>query len=93
MFSTGSGSKHVGDESFYVRAGDIAFLARRMRDHGLENASENEPLITVWGYTGAPSSSRRLVTCIPEDDAKPAVKPKTRPKSGATKRKPGMKAA
>ena len=24
--------------------------------HGLENASENEPLITLWGYTGAPSS-------------------------------------
>ena len=44
----GTGIKHVGDESFVIRAGDLAFVPRNVY-HRLENGSENEPLITRWG--------------------------------------------
>jgi quercetin dioxygenase-like cupin family protein len=87
----GVGIKHVGDESFYVRAGDIAFCPKDTY-HGLENASENEPLITVWGYTGAPSLEKAGYI-IPEDDVRAAAAPKARTKAGGAKRKPGVKAA
>ena len=63
----GTGIKHVGDESFIVRAGEIAFIPKNVY-HGLENASENEPLITLWGYSGAPSLEKAGYI-IPEDDA------------------------
>jgi quercetin dioxygenase-like cupin family protein len=68
----GTGIKHVGDESFIVRAGEIAFIPKNVY-HGLENASENEPLITLWGYCGAPSLEKAGYI-IPEDEAegKPA---------------------
>ena len=75
--------------SFYVRAGDIAFIPKDVY-HGLENASDNEPLITIWGYSGAPSLEKAGYI-IPEDDGVPAVKPKT--KSNEAKKKPRKKAA
>jgi len=50
----GTGIKHIGDESFYIRTGDLAFHPRGVF-HGLENGSDTEPLITLWGYTGAAS--------------------------------------
>jgi len=83
----GTGIKHVGDESFYVRPGDLAFIPKDVY-HGLENASDNEPLITIWGYSGAPSLEKAGYT-IPEDDASPPAKGKT---NGARK-KPRKKAA
>jgi mannose-6-phosphate isomerase-like protein (cupin superfamily) len=85
----GTGIKHVGDESFFVRTGDIAFVPRNVY-HGLENASENEPLITVWGYTGAPSLEKAGYV-IPADEDLPAVKPKA--KTGPARKKPRQKAA
>jgi quercetin dioxygenase-like cupin family protein len=66
----GTGIKHVGDESFYIRAGDMAFIPRNVF-HGLENGSDNEPLITLWGYSGAPSLEKAGYF-TPEDDAKGA---------------------
>jgi quercetin dioxygenase-like cupin family protein len=71
----GVGIKHVGDESFVVRAGDIAFAPRNVY-HGLENGSDTEPLITLWGYSGAPSLERAGYI-IPEDDDKPVAKRKS----------------
>ncbi len=64
----GKGIKHVGDESFYVEAGDVAFVPRNTY-HGLENGSDTEPLITIWGYSGAPSLEKAGYF-IPEDDDK-----------------------
>ena len=63
----GCGIKHVGDESFTVNAGEFAFVPRNVY-HALENASENEPLITIWGYSGA-SSLEKAGYVIPEDEA------------------------
>jgi quercetin dioxygenase-like cupin family protein len=64
----GTAIKHVGDETFILRAGELAFIPRNVY-HGLENASENEPLITLWGYCGAPSLEKAGYV-IPEDDKK-----------------------
>ena len=57
-----------------IRAGDLAFVPRNVY-HGLENGSENEPLITLWGYSGA-SSLAKAGYVIPEDDAEPAAEEK-----------------
>jgi quercetin dioxygenase-like cupin family protein len=62
----GLGIKHVGEESFYMRPGDVAFVPRDAY-HGLENGSETETLVTVWGYCGA-SSLEQAGYIIPEDD-------------------------
>lgn len=62
----GKGIKHVGDESFHFRTGDLAFIPRDTY-HGLENGSDTEPLITIWGYSGAPSLEKAGYV-IPEDD-------------------------
>jgi quercetin dioxygenase-like cupin family protein len=62
----GLGVKHVGEESFYIRPGDVAFVPRDAY-HGLENASETETLVTVWGYCGA-CSLEQAGYIIPEDD-------------------------
>ena len=59
---------HVGDESFYVETGDVAFVPRNTY-HGLENGSDTEPLITIWGYSGAPSLEKAGYF-IPEDEDK-----------------------
>ena len=61
----GTAIKHVGDDTFILRAGEMAFIPRNVY-HGLENASENEPLITLWGYCGAPSLEKAGYI-IPED--------------------------
>ena len=68
----GVGIKHVGDESFFIRAGDIAFAPRNVY-HGLENGSDTEPLITLWGYSGAPNLEKAGYI-IPEDEEKPVAK-------------------
>lgn len=66
----GVGIKHIGDESFYIRPGDVAFHPRNIY-HGLENGSDTAPLITLWGYCGA-SSLEKAGYFTPEDDAKNA---------------------
>ena len=62
---SGVALKHVGDESFILRAGELAFIPRNVY-HGLENASDTEPLVTLWGYCGA-SSLEEAGYVIPED--------------------------
>jgi quercetin dioxygenase-like cupin family protein len=64
----GTAIKHIGDDTFILRAGELAFIPRNVY-HGLENASENEPLITLWGYSGA-ASLEKSGYAIPEDDAR-----------------------
>lgn len=48
---SGSAIKHIGDESVRLEAGDAVFVPKNVY-HGLENASETEPVVTVWGYSG-----------------------------------------
>ena len=62
---SGVALKHVGGESFTLRAGELAFIPRNVY-HGLENASDTEPLVTLWGYCGA-SSLEEAGYVIPED--------------------------
>lgn len=62
----GVGIKHVGPESFVLRPGDVAFVPRDVY-HGLENASDTETLVTIWGYCGA-SSLAEAGYIIPEND-------------------------
>ena len=50
----GVGLKHVAEDSFLLRAGELAFVPRDVY-HGLENASATETLVTIWGYCGASS--------------------------------------
>jgi quercetin dioxygenase-like cupin family protein len=64
----GTAIKHVGEDTFIMRAGELAFIPRNVY-HGLENASPNEPLITLWGYSGA-ASLEESGYAIPEDDAR-----------------------
>ena len=62
----GVGIKHVGDESFVLNAGELAFVPRNVY-HGLENGSDTETLVTLWGYCGA-SSLEEAGYIIPEND-------------------------
>jgi quercetin dioxygenase-like cupin family protein len=62
---SGVALKHVGGESFILRAGELAYIPRNVY-HGLENASDTEPLVTLWGYCGA-SSLEEAGYVIPED--------------------------
>lgn len=62
---SGVALKHVGGESFTLRAGELAFIPRNVY-HGLENASDTEPLVTLWGYCGA-SSLEEAGYIIPSD--------------------------
>jgi quercetin dioxygenase-like cupin family protein len=62
---SGVALKHVGGESFTLRAGELAFIPRNVY-HGLENASDTEPLGTLWGYCGA-SSLEEAGYVIPSD--------------------------
>ena len=62
----GVGIKHVGSESFFVRPGDVAFVPRDVY-HGLENASETDTLVTVWGYCGA-ASLEEAGYIVPDND-------------------------
>jgi quercetin dioxygenase-like cupin family protein len=51
---SGSAIKHIGAESVALVAGDVVFVPAGV-DHGLENASASEPVVTIWGYSGAAS--------------------------------------
>jgi quercetin dioxygenase-like cupin family protein len=64
---SGVALKHVGDDSFILKAGELAFIPRNVY-HGLENASETEPLVTLWGYCGA-STLEEAGYVIPEDES------------------------
>lgn len=63
---SGVALKHVGDDTFVLRAGELAFIPRNVY-HGLENASDTETLVTLWGYCGA-SSLEEAGYVIPEDE-------------------------
>jgi quercetin dioxygenase-like cupin family protein len=63
---SGSGIKHVGDESLPLEAGDVVFVPRNVY-HGLENASGTEPLVTIWGYSGG-ATLEQAGYFLPEDD-------------------------
>jgi len=69
----GVGLKHVGDESFILRPGELCFIPRNVY-HGLENASDTETLVSIWGYCGA-GSLQEAGYVIPEDEARPAATP------------------
>ena len=62
---SGVALKHVGGETFTLGAGELAFIPRNVY-HGLENASDTEPLVTLWGYCGA-SSLEEAGYIIPSD--------------------------
>jgi oxalate decarboxylase/phosphoglucose isomerase-like protein (cupin superfamily) len=62
---SGEGIKHVADDSFVMRAGELCFCPQNVF-HGLENASETEPLVTIWGYCGA-GSLEEAGYVLPED--------------------------
>jgi len=49
---SGSAIKHVGGDSVRLEAGDVVFVPANVF-HGLENASGSEPVVTIWGYSGA----------------------------------------
>jgi quercetin dioxygenase-like cupin family protein len=49
---SGTAIKHVGDDSVRLATGDVVFVPANVF-HGLENASDTEPVVTVWGYSGA----------------------------------------
>jgi quercetin dioxygenase-like cupin family protein len=64
---SGEGIKRVGDDAFVLREGEVAFCPQNVY-HGLENASDTEPLVTIWGYCGA-ASLEEAGYVLPEDDA------------------------
>ncbi|MGB7099470.1 MAG: cupin domain-containing protein [Xanthobacteraceae bacterium] len=72
----GVGLKHVGEDSFLLRAGELAFIPRDVY-HGLENASETETLVTIWGYCGA-SSLAEAGYVVLDDDGAAAEKPNSK---------------
>ena len=49
---SGAAIKHVGHDSVRLETGDVVFVPANVF-HGLENASDTEPVVTVWGYSGA----------------------------------------
>lgn len=63
---SGVALKHVGGETFTLHAGELAFIPRNVY-HGLENPSDTETLVTLWGYCGA-SSLEEAGYVIPEDE-------------------------
>jgi quercetin dioxygenase-like cupin family protein len=69
----GVGLKRVGDETFILRPGELCFIPRNVY-HGLENASDTETLVSIWGYCGA-GSLQEAGYVIPEDEARPAATP------------------
>ena len=63
---SGSAIKHVGNESVRLSAGDVVFVPADVY-HGLENASETEPVVSLWGYSGA-ASLEEAGYFLPSDD-------------------------
>jgi quercetin dioxygenase-like cupin family protein len=63
---SGSAIKHIGDESVVLEAGDVAFVPMNVY-HGLENASATEPVVTIWGYSGA-ASLEQAGYILPSDE-------------------------
>jgi mannose-6-phosphate isomerase-like protein (cupin superfamily) len=61
----------VGNDSFHLKAGELSFIPRNVY-HGLENPSETETLVTIWGYCGA-SSLEEAGYVVLEDDASAAT--------------------
>lgn len=49
---SGTAIKHLGDDQVHLETGDVVFVPANVF-HGLENASDSEPLVTIWGYSGA----------------------------------------
>jgi quercetin dioxygenase-like cupin family protein len=62
---SGEGIKRVGDDAFVVGPGEVVFCPQNVY-HGLENPSETEPLVTIWGYCGA-GSLEEAGYALPED--------------------------
>ncbi len=63
---SGEGIKRVGDETFRIREGEVVFCPQDVY-HGMENASDTDPLVTIWGYCGA-GSLEEAGYVLPEDD-------------------------
>jgi quercetin dioxygenase-like cupin family protein len=63
---SGEGIKRVGDEAFRIGEGELVFCPQDVY-HGMENASQTEPLVTIWGYCGA-GSLEEAGYILPEDD-------------------------
>ena len=51
---SGSAIKHIGDGHVRLSAGDVVFVPANVY-HGMENTSDSEPVVTIWGYSGASS--------------------------------------
>jgi quercetin dioxygenase-like cupin family protein len=67
----GEGIKHVGDDSFHLKVGEVAFIPRNVY-HGLENASDTKPLVSIWGYCGV-GSLEEAGYVLPSDDEENAA--------------------
>ena len=50
----GEGVKRVGDDAIRVGEGEIVFVPQGVY-HALENTSDTDLLVTIWGYCGAGS--------------------------------------
>ncbi|WP_396659396.1 cupin domain-containing protein [Microbacterium sp.] len=48
----GAALKRIGDRLVRLEAGDVVFVPKG-EYHSLENASATEPVVTIWGYSGA----------------------------------------
>ena len=48
----GAAVKRIGDRLVRLEAGDVVFVPKG-EYHSLENASAPEPVVTIWGYSGA----------------------------------------
>ena len=65
---SGTGTKLIGEVDVPIRPGDIIFTPRDVY-HGVANTS-SEPLVTLWGYTGAASLEEAGYVLL-ERDARP----------------------
>ena len=64
---SGTAIKHIGDRSVRLEAGDVVFVPRN-EYHGLENASDTDDVVTIWGYSGA-STLEQAGYVLPADGA------------------------
>ncbi len=64
---SGTAIKHIGDRSVRLEAGDVVFVPRN-EYHGLENASDTDDVVTIWGYSGA-ATLEQAGYVLPGDDA------------------------